>query len=352
MPKSFIKICLFFILSCTFLQAQNAFYAEYFFDYDPGQGQGTPIAATEGDSIFTFSADKSDLAAGFHIMYIRGRDDSGRWTHHVLQPFFIPAEEQDTTKAYIVYAEYFFDFDPGLGNGIGMPLTAATNTEGGFSINKSDLKPGFHTFYVRAKDEHNKWTLHIARPFLITTPIEKTLSNIMALEYYFYKEGVPSDTFRVDDFEPGTDLEITFQPDFTNLLHDSTYDFHVYAVDSSGRHSLNFVFGDQIINDIEQDEIASLLPKTLQLKANYPNPFNPSTKITFGLPGIRNVKLVIYDIIGRRVAVLLDKQMSGGYHTVNWDGQNDLGRKVASGLYIYQVSTEQKVLSRKMVLVK
>lgn len=352
MHKNFIKIIIVLFLFTISLTAQNRFYAEYYFDLDPGFGLGTPIAATEGDSVFSFSPDKSNLKPGFHIMYVRSRDNFGRWTQHVLSPLFIPGEQQDTTKSNVVYSEYFFDLDPGFGNGHGMSLTASTNTEGSFTVDKSNLKPGFHTFYVRARDEKNRWTLHVAQPFLILGPVEKTTSKISAIEYYFFKDGVPSDTFRVSDFQPGTDVEISFQPDFTNLLQDSTYDFHVYAIDSLGRRSLDFVYGDQIISDISDNQITTLLPKTLELKANYPNPFNPSTMIEFGLPKTQNVKLVIYDIIGRKVAELINKQMEAGYHKIKWDGKNNFGQQAASGFYIYQVSTSQKVISRKMILLK
>jgi FlgD Ig-like domain len=353
MPEKFLKIYVFSFLLVTCLAAQNTFYAEYFFDFDPGLGQGTAIAATQGDSIFVFSVDKNNLQPGFHILYIRSKDGQGRWSQHVLRPFYInPGQVQDTTKANIIYAEYYFDKDPGFGNGVGMSLNPGITAEGAFFVDKSQLKAGFHNFYIRAKDENNSWTLHIARPFLISKPVEKKTDNISAIEYYFYREGVHSDTFQVAGFAPGTDVSIDFQPEFTNLLNDSTYDFHVYAVDSSGRRSLNFVFGDQVINDIEEGALTALLPKTVELKANYPNPFNPATQIKFGLPEAGKVKLVVYDIIGRQVAVLLDKQMSAGYHNVQWQGQNDQGHALASGFYIYQLTAEKKILSRKMILLK
>jgi len=352
MNKQLLKILFLLHLLVAFVQAQNLFEAEYFFDFDPGFGMGIPVNATEGDSVFSFSADTSSLTPGFHIMYVRARNNAGQWTQHVLKPFFIPATYPDTTRSKVLYAEYYFDMDPGFGNGTGMSLTASNTAQALFSIDKTSLKPGFHTLYVRAKDEKNIWTLHMAKPFLILENVQKSLSAIKAIEYYFYKDGIQSDTFKVADFEAGSDVEINFQPDFSNLLQDSTYDFHVYAIDSSGRRSIQFVFGDQIINDIAADEITALLPKTLQVEANYPNPFNPSTIIKFGLPASKRVKLVIYDIIGRKVAMLLNKQMNAGYHSIKWDGRNDLGQDVASGFYIYRVSTDEKVLSRKMILLR
>lgn len=349
-----LKLCktitMVFILTFS-LSAQNTFQAEYFFDFDPGPGHGTAVSAS-GDSVFSFSADKSNLTAGFHIIYVRTKNASGLWSHHVLKPFIVSPDVAEPPGYAVNYAEYFFDKDPGFGNGAGMPLTASTNTEGSFTINKSQLMPGFHTFYVRARDVKWRWTTHIAKPFLVTEPVNKKTSGITALKYYFYKDGAPSDTFTVSGFETGTDIEISFQPDFTGLLQDSSYDFHVFTIDSLGRRSLNFVFGDQLISDIEADELTVLVPKTLELKANYPNPFNPSTVIEFGLPQRQNVQLVIYDIIGRKVTELVNKTMEAGYHKIEWNGKNGIGEKAASGFYVYRVLTDQKELSRKMVLLK
>jgi len=70
------------------------------------------------------------------------------------------------------------------------------------------------------------------------------------------------------------------------------------------------------------------------------------------LPQANQVKLVIYDILGQEVVELINKRMQSGYHTIVWDGKNNSGGQVASGFYIYQISTDQKVLSRKMMLVK
>lgn len=353
MYKRFLKILMIAPFLTILLHAQDNYYAEYYFDFDPGLGLGIPVSATEGDSVFSFSIDKNGLTPGFHIVYIRARDNNGRWSQHVLKPFFIPATElPDTTRANINYAEYYFDKDPGFGNGSSMPLTAGVSSEGILTINKSTLNPGFHALYIRARDELNRWTLHMARPLLITPLIEKTASSITSIKYFFYREDAASDTFTIADFEPGSDVEISFMPDFINLLQDSTYDFHVFAIDSVGQRSISFVFGEQLISDIEDERLTALIPRSLELKANWPNPFNPSTTITFGLPRAADVRLLVYDILGRQVMELVNKPLTAGYHSITWNGKNDKGISVASGFYIYRVLTGQKVLSRKMVLLK
>ncbi len=94
------------------------------------------------------------------------------------------------------------------------------------------------------------------------------------------------------------------------------------------------------------------LPRHIQLSQNYPNPFNPSTTIKFGLPDEGKVKLVIYNVLGQKVRELINASLPAGYQTAVWNGKNDLGQEVASGLYIYRLETAQGTQSMKMLLVK
>ncbi|MFQ6104075.1 MAG: FlgD immunoglobulin-like domain containing protein [Candidatus Glassbacteria bacterium] len=89
---------------------------------------------------------------------------------------------------------------------------------------------------------------------------------------------------------------------------------------------------------------------------NYPNPFNPKTTITFDVPGElgdeRQVRLTIYDVRGRKVKALVDSELEPGSHRVVWDGRNDSGQRVTSGVYLYTLRSEAKTYTRKMVMVK
>ncbi len=80
-------------------------------------------------------------------------------------------------------------------------------------------------------------------------------------------------------------------------------------------------------------------PKTFSLSQNVPNPFNPSTTIQFSLPQAGPVSLSIYDVNGRRVRTLVDGRADVGRHSVIWDGRDALGREVASGVYLYRLTT-------------
>jgi hypothetical protein len=89
------------------------------------------------------------------------------------------------------------------------------------------------------------------------------------------------------------------------------------------------------------------IPSQIELVQNFPNPFNPLTTISFGVPSVMNAKLEIFDLLGRRVATLIDGRVEAGTHHVVWDAVN-----APTGVYIYRLSTTRESLSRKMLLMK
>ncbi|MCH7574937.1 MAG: T9SS type A sorting domain-containing protein [Candidatus Marinimicrobia bacterium] len=94
------------------------------------------------------------------------------------------------------------------------------------------------------------------------------------------------------------------------------------------------------------------LPESFNLAQNYPNPFNPSTILRFDLPQASTIKLVVYDLLGREIAALADRQMSPGYHSLAWDGRSSDGREVPSGIYIARLVAPGYTKSIKIVLLK
>jgi len=95
-----------------------------------------------------------------------------------------------------------------------------------------------------------------------------------------------------------------------------------------------------------------LPPKPLTLHQNFPNPFNPSTTIAFFLPTGGPVALRIYDVGGRLVRTLVDGSMPIGTHRVTWNGMNDRGAPVSSGVYYYRLRAEKKTITKKMVILR
>ncbi len=97
----------------------------------------------------------------------------------------------------------------------------------------------------------------------------------------------------------------------------------------------------------------ALVPAEFELLQNYPNPFNPATSIRYNLPTASHVKIEIYDLLGRRVRTLVNMEnQNAGYHLASWNGHDNHGAQVASGVYIYRLTTNAQSLARKMILMK
>ena len=96
----------------------------------------------------------------------------------------------------------------------------------------------------------------------------------------------------------------------------------------------------------------NLLPGGYQLYDNYPNPFNPTTTISYDLPEAAQVKLEVFNLLGQQVAMLVDEFQQAGHHQVVWDGTNTGGSAAASGVYLYRITANDFSESKKMMLVK
>ncbi|MDZ7269703.1 MAG: T9SS type A sorting domain-containing protein [candidate division KSB1 bacterium] len=98
---------------------------------------------------------------------------------------------------------------------------------------------------------------------------------------------------------------------------------------------------------------AGQVPASLVLEQNFPNPFNPETSIRYNLPEAAVVTLVIYDQLGRKVRTLVNQTAQpAGYHRAGWDGRDEAGRPVATGIYLYKITAGRHTQVRKMVLQK
>jgi len=99
-------------------------------------------------------------------------------------------------------------------------------------------------------------------------------------------------------------------------------------------------------------EIKGQLPESFSLSQNYPNPFNAHTNIKFDLPSANRVELSVYDLLGRKVRVLLDEYLPAGSHQVTWDGRSGDGTTLASGVYFYRLRSDVVDVSKKMTFLK
>jgi hypothetical protein len=97
---------------------------------------------------------------------------------------------------------------------------------------------------------------------------------------------------------------------------------------------------------------STVIPQQMSLSQNYPNPFNPETRISFALPQSGNVKLTIYSILGSEVRTLCNDNLESGSYEFTWDGTNNLGMKVSSGIYLYKLQTTAGSITKRMNLLK
>ena len=154
---------------------------------------------------------------------------------------------------------------------------------------------------------------------------------------------------------------ITNNPEFVNPVMD---DFHLqqtsHCIDSGDpgspldpdgtRADMGALYYDQSSVGIGVKQTG--IPFKFILFPAYPNPFNPSTIIPFQLPQQVNVKLEIFNTLGQRVCTLINSQFEAGYHEVVWNGSDDSGVQMPSGVYLYRIKTQNFLQFRKVLLMK
>ncbi|RPI74296.1 MAG: T9SS C-terminal target domain-containing protein [Ignavibacteriales bacterium] len=106
-----------------------------------------------------------------------------------------------------------------------------------------------------------------------------------------------------------------------------------------------------IINDVNRSD-EDFVVKDFLLEQNYPNPFNPSTEVKFHIAKQGYVSLKIYDLLGREIKTLINEELNNGVYSVQWNGDNNSGEKVSSGIYFYRIEAGSYINSRKMLLLK
>jgi hypothetical protein len=175
--------------------------------------------------------------------------------------------------------------------------------------------------------------------------------------FIFYSSGLSQNTYKIDRYvfasggvmgavSPGYKLSATVgQCMVDTLLRGGAYRIH------AGFWSPPvIVVGIPDVEDL-------LIPTVYALAQNYPNPFNPSTIIEYSVPIASEVSLEIYNILGQRVKVLVNSEQVAGYYEVSWDGRNETGSTVGSGMYIYRMVARSRqgesfVQTRKMLYMR
>jgi hypothetical protein len=106
------------------------------------------------------------------------------------------------------------------------------------------------------------------------------------------------------------------------------------------------------ITGVEETGIPGPLPLRYSLFQNYPNPFNPETEIRYALPERAYVRLEVYNLLGQKVVTLADGSQDAGEFAVRWNGTDDRGVSLASGIYFYRLQAGEFSATKKMIFLK
>jgi len=148
-----------------------------------------------------------------------------------------------------------------------------------------------------------------------------------------------------------TDITARLQDLITGTLVDvSMTGSGVYGLTNFG--TLNQMRFTVYYNIIPTEVVTLFSPEEFALYQNYPNPFNPTTAVKFQVPQTSNVTIKIYDMLCQEVKTLFAGETLRGTYTVEWDGLNNAGEKMSSGSYVYRMTTDEFVQSKKMILLK
>lgn len=216
--------------TATFATSISIVRAEYFLDVDPGIGNATPLAIVPSAiQNLSFTVPSNSLAAGFHTLHVRVLDNTGKWSIAQVQTFYIVPSVSVNFSSSLSRAEYFFDTDPGNGNGVSVPFLAAPNFILPLTIPTSTLTPGFHTLHFRTRDDKGRWSIAHVQSFYIVGNSIVSSSTIRKAEYFFDTDPGQGNGTTLSII-PGTSQANTFAIPVAGL--------------SDGFHSLNIRYRD------------------------------------------------------------------------------------------------------------
>ena len=234
--KKLIVLFVFFFLP-VLVYAQNIVKVEYFIDTDPGFGNGVevPVNTPADDLELDFNVDFSGVNTGHHLLYVRAQDANGDWSLAYIRPILKMNGEMPPD---IIKAEYFIDTDPGLGNGVDVPVNIpADDLELNFNVDFSGVNTGHHLLYIRVQDANGDWSLAYIRPIL---KINGEIPPIVKVEYFIDTDPGLGNGVNVPVNTLADDLELSFTADLSEVST-GLHTLYIRAQDADGNWSLAYI---------------------------------------------------------------------------------------------------------------
>lgn len=385
--------------------------AEYFIDTDPGFGSANAFSFTSGATIdLSQTIDLQAIANGLHILYIRVKDQLGRWSLLQAAPFIRLEGVGGNTR--FVALEYFIDDDPGFGSGIAIPFSEGNTINVNQNINLSSISNGVHNLYIRAKDNLGRWSL-LASSLFVKTEGNGLTPEIVEIEFF---SGIDPGfgNGALVNVSPAQRVESSYSIPTTSLSEGEN-ELYFRTKDNFGRWSLlqqitidytapmgcppdytldNSIGGGtfQVANTItstatisSQANVDFLAGQSIQLKSGFhakagsnftariepcapitsqqpvaksqptatnltiaPNPFTDVTTISFSIPEPSAVQLSVFNHMGRLVQTIMSSntQAAGDYQVRLNGGQ------LAGGFYFVRLQVDEEVMTQKVVMLR
>ncbi len=253
-------VILFLLLIAWSVFSQASIVAmEYYLDSDPGVGNGMAISITSGvNQDVDISINTSGLLVGFHELVVRARYSDGTWGVQESQVFYV-SQSSVSSGTDVDELEYFFDTDPGVGNGTTISVTAAQSIDVLAMVTASSLSPGFHTLHVRALNSDGIWGIHQSSVLYIDNlTATGTDANLTGIEYFIDSDpGIGAGTvIPVSPAQASIDQDVSLA---TSTLPNGNYTMGMRVVNGGGGYSLTQTASFQICTGATTDFSATTI---------------------------------------------------------------------------------------------
>lgn len=260
-----------FYVSAPSATLANIASAEYFFDTDPGLGNATAlsISGTPSEATESFVIPLSSLVEGFHTLAIRTQNTDGIWSLYDNKVFYI-TEEIDGSNSFanIAGAEYWFDIDPGFGNGTALTISGnPSEVTENFVIPLGSLEPGFHKLGIRTQNTDGTWSLYDKKVFYIFDSEDFDISPLSELEFLYDEELGYGTGQTVPIVATGNPDEYLVEIP-TDLVSCDIHDIWVSVKNEAGKYSQYSILVDVDVFDNENPTIVVFPDIIVELDAS------------------------------------------------------------------------------------